>query len=525
MRLFIELKHRFVMFVKEERKYLAILFAIGIVTHAFMILNKYSLNDDNDCWFRLGMTYSQGRWMLGVFEMIAERLGTIIVSAPWFNGLITIFFIALSACIICRVLDIRRMLLKVLVGAVMECVIEVAAMMGFAFTASSYALGLFLAVLASACWISAANTRKRPFLVCFGMICIACSLGLYQAYFAVNLCIMCLWYMNKSIMFETKDMRSVKISALVYGICCEAGGLLLYLLINKFFLIATGNQMISEQGMDKWGITDFYNYVKRFYYSYKAFFVPWKFNVNIHMELLKYLYPLVLAIFVLEILCVIVFMWKQNQKQQFIIFIMLLLIYPCVVNFHYILSDVSNIHGLMVYSQVFIYIGVINFAQKMLDIVWVNDYYKEFFYSVTIIITSLFALLSLRIDNILYFKAYAINANDVSYCTTLVTRIESIDGYDDDYGVCFYKWSEHQPKDFHYDWRFETIEYIPYCDQIISNQDMLFFLFNQSGYRPQMVFENELSDNILSQIDDMPTYPDFGSIQIIDNTIVVKMAE
>lgn len=72
---------------------------IGIITNIYIFTNKMSFHDDIGCLFSVGVTYSSGRWFLGVLGSLINTLyGN--YSLPVLEGLISIFFISLAVTIL-----------------------------------------------------------------------------------------------------------------------------------------------------------------------------------------------------------------------------------------------------------------------------------------------------------------------------------------------------------------------------------------------------------------------------------------
>ena len=70
---------------------------------------------------------------------------------------------------------------------------------------------------------------------------------------------------------------------------------------------------------------------------------------------------------------------------------------------------------------------------------------------------------------------------------------------------------------------FEIINIIPYnseTDDLINNYVWHHYMNNWLGYNPMILHEHVLKDN--EEVKKMPSYPDDGSIKIIDGMIVIK---
>lgn len=350
---------------KSERRVLLYTFIIGLVAHGFMLFNKFSLNDDNDCLFRLGLTYPQGRWLIGILDDAFQALGTYNVSLPLFNGVLALLLIALSSCYICKVLNITDTKLQIILGALMETVIEVAAMLGFMFSAWCNALGILMSAVSALLCIRVYEKQLSRKYVIISCLLLCCSLGIYQAYFSFFICIVLIRLLLES---STRNITATSIvrESCLYCLTCVLA-VACYLVINSAFLNIKGVSMTTYQGMDNWGMAGgACQYVTRIINAYVAFLLPQRFNVTIFPELIGKLYPIVLIII---LLCLIALFRIAAQRKgsgvvNYVALAFFSLTLPLALNFHYILSDVSNIHSQMIHSSVFTYILIIAVCQQ-----------------------------------------------------------------------------------------------------------------------------------------------------------------
>lgn len=169
-------------------------FFVGIFAHGYMLMNKISFHDDVYCLFELRGTYSLGRWGLGVIQyVLSHTVGK--YSMPLWAGVISLFFIAMSACMIIDLLEIEGRLQGALVGAIMVVSPAVTIVFCYMFTAGSYFFALFLSVLAV--WLM--ERHYNFWGVTSAVICISFSLGIYQAYYCVGISIVLLLFLREAI--------------------------------------------------------------------------------------------------------------------------------------------------------------------------------------------------------------------------------------------------------------------------------------------------------------------------------------
>lgn len=126
-----------------------------------------------------------------------------------------------------------------------------------------------------------------------------------------------------------------------------------------------------------------------------------------------------------------------------------------------------------------------------------------------------------RFSNACYLKATLKQQENISYFTTLITRIKSTKGYDDKYPVVYIGNSISDCTITELG-EFRSIEAYPYQTDFLSVNA---FSWKDTmrlwcGFSPLEGDERIFTAN--EEVDKMPCYPDDGSIMIIDGTVVVK---
>ena len=516
----------------QEYRYLFLLSSmIGIICHGFMIFNKFSLNDDNDCLFRLGVTFEQGRWAIGLLDIFAQKLSTFNFSLPVFNSVLMVICISLAICVFCEIFEIKDKISRVLIAGIMMVFPEIASTLGFMFQAWTWGMALLLVVIADYL-ILKTNTLKSiaaGFLICI-------SLGLYQGFLATGICICNLYFCFRHSTTLKKD-----IIALLKTILFFVLGVIEYLLANSLFLKLTHTQMTSYQNMDSWGIVSAKEYIERIKQAVVVFF---KGDIA-YVEVASKLYPLCIIAFGLVAMAWLIYLYKSfNKKIHIAVWkTLIMMCLPFAFSFHYLISG-AIVHPEMLYSSCFVLISLLVFVENTKNANY-NSVDSETNKNKTIktntqsswrVILTLSRYVSyavifimfivfFRYDNILYFKAYAEHEEDVAFLNRLATRIQSVDGYNDDYPVLLYNVEQINDSSFFRHPQLARYDYLPYKDQV-NNMDIYWYLNNWVGYGPQMATEAD-SERIVDSFEfaEMSIYPDDGSIKIIDGIIVVKCTE
>ena len=115
-------------------------FLWGILAHGMMIFNKFSYHDDAGL-FKYGLTYTLGRWMLGIMgDVLTWFLGSTYYSVPLFYGMFTILFIAGITMILADLLEIDNKWLLIALSGVMVAYPAITSTLGYMFVAPYFSV-------------------------------------------------------------------------------------------------------------------------------------------------------------------------------------------------------------------------------------------------------------------------------------------------------------------------------------------------------------------------------------------------
>ena len=155
-------------------------FIIGLLIHMPMMLRDIPNHDGLDSMHFDQNMITSGRWFLTMACGISSYF-----TLPWLIGLLAILYLALTSVALVEFLEVRKTSVIILISGLLAGFPAIASTFAYVFTMDGYMMALFLAVL------SVVLTKKYKFGFAAGAVCLACSMGIYQAYlpFAVILCI------------------------------------------------------------------------------------------------------------------------------------------------------------------------------------------------------------------------------------------------------------------------------------------------------------------------------------------------
>ena len=132
---------------KKVPRYTRLCFAVAMIagwlTHFYMLTNKFLNWDDANNMDSFGSGDYLGRWFLKYIHPLGGKY-----SIPAVHGFLLIVCIAVSACIILEILQIKSMTGAVLTAVVLETFPSVVSTMTFMFMAHTSGIGIRMATLA-----------------------------------------------------------------------------------------------------------------------------------------------------------------------------------------------------------------------------------------------------------------------------------------------------------------------------------------------------------------------------------------
>ena len=155
-------------------------FVLGILIHLPVMLSDIPNHDGlSSMYFDQNMITS-GRWFLSVACGFSSYF-----TIPWIIGLIGLLWLALTAVALTELLELADPLVIMAVSGLLVSFPALASTFAYVFTMDGYMMALFLAILA----VLFTKKQKKGWLA--GAVCLAFSMGIYQAYlpFAILLCV------------------------------------------------------------------------------------------------------------------------------------------------------------------------------------------------------------------------------------------------------------------------------------------------------------------------------------------------
>lgn len=238
----------------------AYIFLIGVIANAQALFFYTDATDSIRAYGSTQALMTSGRFIGHYLDLLFERAG-FYFPYRYINVLLYLLFVALAVVFILLLFDIKSTVKSILIGAIIMTSAVNSGVLVYYYVAHMYGFCFLLSML------SAYLIVKRKMMV-MPVIFLALSLGIYQAYFATVILVIFLYQM-----FElSKDAVEAKAwftntLRYVFTVC---SALILYVVMNKFALKLAGLSIegyanMSENVVPSYGFTDIMQLVKTSY--------------------------------------------------------------------------------------------------------------------------------------------------------------------------------------------------------------------------------------------------------------------
>ena len=494
----------------------------GIMAHGFAFFNRLSVHDNSHCLFDLGASYEVNRWGLGILYRLMV-FTTKTYSLPFFNGFMSVVFIAICAMILMDIFEIRSKLIAVIIGGLMVVFPMVTSVFSFMFTSWPYFMGLVFGFQAARVLTKELSVKN----VIISALWMALCLSFYQAFLGVVVTIFLLKMFLDVIDGKTDSVATYALSGISYLI--ELGlSLGIWAIISKFFRTIKHMEMNDYKGWgEPYNIAKFPLKLKEAISSFLSFRME---GINS----LRYLRMLALLIFLLTIVMIVMLLIKSQAKLVVkLSSIVGVLLLPVSMSVIYLLStsDMFQVSTLMIYAYVFVYIIPLILLERFdgfSNLLLAKA--SQAIAAIMILCTSVVTVGYVYLDNGAYNKAAIYQEQAVVYMTALMANIKSTEGFSDDMDIVFVGFNQVEDSTINEVAKKEELDGIQLEKYYNSLREMINFGVNVQFMRDHLGIGNENividDDNEyanLPKVKAMPVYPNEGGIAVVDGVIIVKM--
>ena len=389
-------------------------FVLGILIHLPVMLSDIPNHDGlSSMYFDQNMITS-GRWFLSVACGFSSYF-----TIPWIIGLIGLLWLALTAVALTELLELADPLVIMAVSGLLVSFPALASTFAYVFTMDGYMMALFLAILA----VLFTKKQKKGWLA--GAVCLAFSMGIYQAYlpFAILLCV----YVILLFFMEEKGWKTKAFYVLRY-LGMGVAGAALYYVILQILLKLQGKALDTYQGinsMEQGGSgLGLFATIRGMYVDFLAFTVHGNVLVN-NIFSFTACAALVLLVAYLLVRSMLRRKWWKNPA-FFVIIILLAAGLPLLTNVILVISPNLTYHLLMRYQWVLYLILMLAFVDRYASEDGKTDIGIQW---VALLAAGILVFNYGVSDNIGYSNLEKKYEKTYAYCVRLLDRIEQTEGY------------------------------------------------------------------------------------------------
>lgn len=485
----------------------------GVLAYTFAFTNKLLNHDETASLFSKGATVTSGRWGLGALDLIFPN-----VSMPWIYGVITVVLIAISICLILHIFSIRSKVLQVLLSGCIMVFPSLIGLFGYMFTSSSYGLSFLLVVLAV--WF-----LQRPCRLNFlpAMVCLILSLSIYQSYISIAASLLVLVLIRRLLTGEAPGAVFKKGIGYV-GILVAS--LAVYYGMTQIVLSLKGITF-NEYAADSISFTPAYllEGIRLAYINFLHFFT------RAHHRLMPTSLSRWLHAALFAAMGLLLVLWSLKQKKpcftRFLLLLLLIGILPLAINCMYMITSESAIHTLVLYSFIAVYILAAILADLWLETPAsgkLPELLRRLALDGMSLAMAVIVAINIYTANISYLNLHLRYENAYAFYTSLIADIKMMPQFQE--GTRLAVIGGWDSPDY-YENNLEFTHYLTGVTGFLpDNYSNHYFLEYYIGFPAEFASEEEAE--AIRQTDvfrNMPNYPYYGSVDMINDVIVVKLSD
>lgn len=495
-------------------------FALVLLVHLYRFTNLFINHDDvHGTFFDFSEGLSSVRWLLHLSTNLAGNF-----SSPWLDGVVAAAFLAIACTFFVAIFNVRSFIPACLLSFCIVSFPTTTSIYTYMFNSSQDFLALLLAVLAA--WLF---RRGRTVTNLLGVLSVACSMGLYQAFFCLTAAILALTMIIDVCNGRWKsNLKKFFITGIHY-LEWLALGLLLYLAITKVCLWCTGVKLVDYQGISSMGQVTLPILIQRIKEIYPQL-VDYYFNNPMYPRSFPFL---VLVSLLADILVIGILLFTHHLHKNILNLLQLaimLIIFPIACNSICLMVDTWRIHNLMLYPAILPLLLPVLLGSQISnqDLVILNDLSQRLLYKLSVfcacgllLIQAVFGYQFFVTTNYAYTCMALTYENAYAYFTRLTAKIEMQETYSPDAHVAFLG-TALQPSSVPDVYMTGALRIDEIVNMYSRYEFLHYFICGSYHYATQEEIDIIKASPKFQQ---MPCYPAAGSIATIENVIVVKFSE
>ncbi len=500
---------------KELQKSFIFTYLWGLAAHGYMLLSNSISHDSVGEFLLLPHTIETKLASGRIFAPVVQWLrGSI--SAPWWVGILSLFFLSIALFLIIRMFDIRKDWMICLTSGVLTVNLSYAALIAtYIHDLDSDSLAVALSVLAVYLW----RTQSRGWL--YGIIPVALSLGLYQSFISVTITLIII--LSILDLMNNRSFKEVFPAGLRSVMMLLCGGVLYFCLQKIAVSLYSASLPTAYNAVTQVFELTPLRMVKLlaetwFASLYEIIVATSGLPLRLGMVINGGVILICVAILIEKLFC------RSMGVPEKILLMVLFLLLPVGANVTRVLSNGWS-HDLMHYALWLIYLLALVLTRDAVH--QASNTKHKVSQIVAVVLVAVTLLGNVQMANCIYTaKRFVQNAN-LSLFTRIVADIEDMEDYViGETPICFVGEPEYAmsplPKQYR---RYYTTGAKSSFAISTKNRDHYQCYFDHVLMNPGVIADNEVvyAMNNDPQVLAMPLYPQDGSIAMVDGVVVVKL--
>ena len=497
-------------------------FLAGLAVHMFGLVNVIHNYDDIAVQASgYGTGISSGRWFLTAFgDLYKNLLGG--YNLPWLNGVVGLALVSLAAYFLVDLFEIRSRAFAILLGVGCTAFPPIAATLLFKYTIHYYALAILMSVLAAYVVIRTPKKYQIPACILAGILT-ACALGIYQAYLPVTAATLVL-YLIQQAMRNEKSWKEL-FGQGVYFVISLVLGLVFYFVFLHLCLQLYHTTLSTYQGVDQMGelaLAEIPLLVKEAFTGY--FKMPEE-NTYIlaAMPILKWIFRFWNG--AAAVMMLVSLVRRKAKGMQWGLTAALCVCFPIAVNLLVIMCANSRVYTLMVYGFVLmLFLPVVLFeAMPEAEQKWRKS--QRLLGSVIAVSLGLVSFCYAYTANVTYTAQYYATRQVENLANAVVAQVRMTEGFRPDQEWAFL--GKYDDPLMQYQWGDAPVyQSAAEPKTLIKTYSWKNWIRSYVGYRIQHVSEEREAELLaMDTVKEMPSWPAYGSVQLVDDVVVIKFGE
>lgn len=499
--------------IKPSSKYAFIsAMAAGVIAHGYAFANKLPNSDDIYNIRAYGAGLPHGCWLKEILGPVVSKFAGN-YSAPWVIGIVSLLLLSIAAVVITEALGIESVTGGIIVGGVLTSFPSITGNFLFMYMATYFSLSILMAALA----VYFIMCGKKVIWQVSGVLLIACSMGIYQAYFPLIAGLL-LCDLIRRCFCGRESVSVIWKKALKYFVCL-ALGMILYFAAEYFFLWIFHTSLTPHKGISEMGQIDirmipgilvqmYKNMISMLYSDLMGLSTDLMMRILIGISYL--------TVFLFTIMKEIKLILKKEYLKAGL-GALFIVIFPVAINLMDIMCAGSGrnvIYILMEYALVLIFI---------LPIILIDSVKRPLLHWGMLLCGTGIIYCYINVANAAYLYVDLAQRAVESYYTVMIAEIRGTEGYRSDMEIVFVGDVEDETiyplKQEFADIEMSSMEDVPFR----VNWSRENFLKYYCGFTS--VYRAEYDEKYEEDVREMPCYPDYGSIRVFENQVVVKLSE